>query len=145
MYFFLKGVNVCDLPSEEEKDYLLRVAELLVAYQKATITSEEEIAYFKNLEKNTETSSRRELLKELGLENSIVFENPDYDDAIVGYDESSSRIIYDVEKMAKHLMNKEGMTYEDAVDFISYNTLRALPYVEGDGPIVMRSIEEYLK
>ena len=40
LYFFLKGVNVCDLPSEEEKDYLLRVAELLVAYQKATITSE---------------------------------------------------------------------------------------------------------
>ena len=37
------------------------------------------------------------------------------------------------------------MTYEDAVDFISYNTLRALPYIEGDGPIVMRSIEEYLK
>ena len=41
-------------------------------------------------------------------------------------------------------MNEDGMTYEDAVDFISYNTLRALPYAGENGPIVLRSIEDYL-
>lgn len=29
-------------------------------------------------------TSRRDMLVELGLEESIVFENPDYDSAIVG-------------------------------------------------------------
>ena len=28
---------------------------------------------------------RRDLLNEMGLEDSIVFENPDYDSAIIGY------------------------------------------------------------
>ena len=88
--------------------------------------------------------SRRDLLNELGMEDSIVFENPDYDSAIVGYDENSGRIIYDIEKMAEHLMDVDGMTYEDAIDFISYNTLRALPYAGESGPIVMRGIEDYL-
>ena len=56
-------------------------------------------------EKNT---PRRDLLNEIGLENSIVFENPDYDSAIIGYDDNSSRIVYDYEKMIEHLMEEEG-------------------------------------
>ena len=32
---------------------------------------------------------RRELLNELGLEESIVFENPSYDKAIIGYDDAT--------------------------------------------------------
>ena len=48
---------------------------------------------------------RRELLCELGLEDSVTFENPDYDSAIVGYDECSGRIIYDYELMIEHLMD----------------------------------------
>ena len=53
---------------------------------------------------NTE---RRDLLVELGLEDSIVFENPDYDSAIIGWDENSGRIIYDYEKMVEHLMEDD--------------------------------------
>jgi hypothetical protein len=87
---------------------------------------------------------RRELLNELNLDESIVFENPDYDAAIVGYDENSGRVIYDIEKMAECLMNDDNMSYEDAIDFISYNTLRALPYAGENGPIVMRNIDMYL-
>lgn len=87
---------------------------------------------------------RRDLLNELSLEDSIVFENPDYDAAIIGYDEDSGRIIYDIEKMAVCLMDEDGMTYEEAMEFISYNTLRALPYAGENGPIVMRGIEDYL-
>ena len=41
-------------------------------------------------------------------------------------------------------MDEDDMTYEDAIDFISYNTLRALPYAGENGPIVLRSIEDYL-
>ena len=42
--------------------------------------------------------TKRELLKEIGLEDSIVFENPDYDSAIIGYDANNYRVIYDFQK-----------------------------------------------
>lgn len=87
---------------------------------------------------------KRDLLNELGMEDSIVFENPDYDSAIIGFDENSGRVIYDIEKMIEHLMDEDNISYDDALDFISYNTLRALPYAGENGPIVMRNIDIYL-
>lgn len=86
---------------------------------------------------------RRDLLTEIGLENSIVFENPDYDSAIIGYDDNTGRIIYDYDKMIEHLMGADGMTYEEAMEFIEYNTLRAIPYYP-NGPIVMRGLNDYI-
>lgn len=88
--------------------------------------------------------THRDILVEIGLEDSIVFENPDYDSAIVGYDENSQRIIYDYEKMVEHLMNKDGMTYEDAVEFIDYNTIRACAYMSDGAPIILRNITDYI-
>lgn len=43
-------------------------------------------------------NERKDLLCELGLEDSVVFEHPDYDSAIIGYDANDSRVIYDFEK-----------------------------------------------
>ena len=87
---------------------------------------------------------RRELLNELGLEESIVFENPDYDSAIIGYDTNDNRVVYDYESMAEHLMNVDGMTYEEAIEFIEYNTLRAIPYAGSNPPIVLQRIDDYM-
>ena len=89
--------------------------------------------------------TRRDLLVEIGLEDSLVFENPDYDSAIVGFDENSLRIIYNYEKMVEYLMDKDGMTYEDAVEFIDYNTIPACPYMNDCAPIILRSITELYK
>lgn len=83
----------------------------------------------------------RELLNELGHEEAIVFENPSYDEAIIGID-SNERVVYDFDKMAECLMNEDGMSYEDAVEFIEYNTIRALPYMP-NSPIVMYGLDEY--
>ena len=87
---------------------------------------------------------RRDLLNELGLEESIVFENPSYDKAIIGYDDTESRVIYDYELMAECLMEQDGMSYEEAVEFIDYNTCRAIPYAWHNAPIVMHGITDYL-
>lgn len=46
---FIERVNVCDQPSEEEKDYLLMVAKRLLKYQTETATDEEEVNYLKRL------------------------------------------------------------------------------------------------
>jgi len=79
--------------------------------------------------------NKRDLLIEIGHEDSIVFENPSYDNAIIGTDESG-RVIYDYNKMVQCLIDEDGMEYEEACEFIDYNTIRALPYVE-NGPIVL--------
>lgn len=86
----------------------------------------------------------RDLLNEMGMTDSIVFENPNYDSAIVGYDMASNRIIYDFELMVEHLMNADGMEYDEAVEFIEYNTIRAIPYAGEGAPIVLYNLKNEL-
>lgn len=80
------------------------------------------------------------MLCELGLESATVFESPSYDDAIIGTT-SDDRVVYSFDKMVECLM-KDGMEYEEAVEFIEYNTLRALPYFP-DGPVVLMNGEHF--
>lgn len=63
-----------------------------------------------------------------------------YDDALIGVSEDG-RAIYDFEKMVDWLMKEEGWTYEEAVEWIEYNTIRALPYFGDKAPIVMYPLE----
>lgn len=45
---FIKNVDTADLPSTEEKQYLIRVAESLIKWQKRTACDQEEIEYLRN-------------------------------------------------------------------------------------------------
>lgn len=85
--------------------------------------------------------SKRELICDMGYEEAIVFDNPDYDDAIIGVSEDG-RVVYDYDKMVESLMSQDGMAEEDAVDFISYNTIRSIPYAGEYAPVVMYPIRE---
>ena len=78
----------------------------------------------------------RELLSEMGYEDSVVFESPDFDDAIVGVSESGN-VIYDYELMVKSLVENEGMSEIDAIEWIDYNTIRSISYFPNPKPIVM--------
>lgn len=49
LYKFLEGVEVQDLPSEEERDYLLGVAKRLLNHQMATAQTAEETEYLKRI------------------------------------------------------------------------------------------------
>lgn len=49
LYNFLRQVEVNDLASDEEQNYLLGVATKLLEYQVKTVTSKEEKQYFNNL------------------------------------------------------------------------------------------------
>lgn len=86
----------------------------------------------------------KETLCEIGLENSIVFENPDYESAIVGFDYNSDRVIYDYDKMVDFLVTTYSMEPEEAVEFIDVNTIRSLSYMGEKGPIILKTIQEYL-
>lgn len=86
----------------------------------------------------------KETLYEIGLENSIVFENPDYESAIVGFDYNSDRVIYDYDKMVEFLVTAYSMEPEEAVEFIDVNTIRSLSYMGEKGPIILKTIQDYL-
>ena len=78
----------------------------------------------------------REQLVEMGFEDTVLFENPDYASAIIGYDAVSGRLIYSYDLMIEHLMTVDDMSEEEAIEFIEYNTVRALPYMGEKSPII---------
>ena len=81
----------------------------------------------------------REALCERGYEAAVVFDGPDFDEAIVGVTDGG-QVVYDYDKMVHCLRAFHGMTEEEAIEFIEYNTLRAIPYI-ANGPIVMYRLE----
>lgn len=84
---------------------------------------------------------KRKLLADMGYEDTIVFENPAYETAIIGisYDD---RAIYDLDLMIDYLVKNDGMTEEEALEFIDYNTVRACDYIEGAPIIMTRLIDD---
>lgn len=81
----------------------------------------------------------KKLIEELGYEEVLLFESPSYDEAFMGLTEDR-RAVYDYYDMVQCLVESDGMTEEEAEDFIQYNTIRALPYYENH-PVVMRRLE----
>ena len=82
----------------------------------------------------------REALCDMGYEDAIIFENPDYDSAIIGITDDE-RVVYDHDKMIAFLVHNENMSEEEAADFVSYSTMRALPYAGEGAPIIMYTIQ----
>lgn len=79
-----------------------------------------------------------ERLLDSGFEDIVYF--PDYEEeCIIGID-TNGRAVYSFEKMIRSLM-KDGMDDIDAIEWIEYNTIRSLPYIDsatdGHAPIVM--------
>ena len=77
-----------------------------------------------------------ERLLEYGYDNVRYLVNESYDDALIGVSEDG-RAIYDFDKMVDWLVDKYGWTDEEAVEWIEYNTIRALPYFGEGAPIIM--------
>lgn len=40
--------------------------------------------------------------------------------------------------MVKSLVDSDGMAYEDAEEFIDYNTIRTIPYMGKNPPIIVK-------
>ena len=77
----------------------------------------------------------RELIEDCGYEDVVIFENPSFNDAFIGISEDN-RAVYEYELMVESLMNEDGMSWEEAAEFIDYNTIRSLPYT-ASAPIVV--------
>lgn len=104
----------------------------------------------------------REFIAEQGYSESLLFDQPSFDNSIIGVSDDG-RIVYDYEAMSYELaaefieeeMNSEeknpreiGDFVFEALEFIDYNTMRALPYGGGCKPLVIGCVpdeEENLK
>lgn len=80
-----------------------------------------------------------QLLLDNGLEGAKFLTGFAYDTAIVGYTDDNE-IVYDYALMVEYLVREEGMTEEEAAEWVSYNTARALPYMGECHPIIMYPI-----
>lgn len=80
-----------------------------------------------------------DIIIDAGFEDVIIFSDPSYDTALIGVT-IDNEAVYDYEKMVEYLVDFENMTYEEAADFISYNS----SFRYGSGyPIIMYPLEAY--
>lgn len=77
-----------------------------------------------------------EKLLENGYEGIKYLTNYSYDTALIGVT-SDDRAVYDYNLMILWLMEEEGFTEEEAMEWIDYNTLRALPFMEPGAPVIL--------
>ncbi len=82
-----------------------------------------------------------ERLLENGYEGVKFLTNYSYDDALIGVTDDN-RAVYDYEKMVEWLVQTEGWSYEEAAEWIDYNTIRALPYMGEGAPVIMYPLNE---
>lgn len=76
-----------------------------------------------------------------GYEDVVYFTDYGYDDALIGVD-ANNRAVYDFSKMVKWLVEEEGFENDiEAIEWIEYNTCRALPYIGDNAPIIMYPLE----
>ncbi len=93
-------------------------------------------------EKENANQSAEEKLLDNGYEGVKYLTNFSYDTALVGVSHDD-RAIYDYDLMVEWLVNEEGFTDEQAMEWIDYNTIRALPYMGPDSPIVLYRFPEW--
>ena len=73
-------------------------------------------------------------------DGAVLFDNPSFDNSIIGIS-TNNNIIYDLTSMVDELAEDDDMSYEEALEFIDYNTLRTIPYItEGSKPIIMTEL-----
>ena len=71
----------------------------------------------------------------------VMLDNPYFDKSILGYieDGNTVRLVYDMDKMVDEFIEDSTgeCTETDAIEFIEYNTLRAIPYMGESAPLIL--------
>lgn len=82
------------------------------------------------------------LVEDQGIEEEVIrLDNHHYDKSIIGMTEDG-RLIYSFELMVQEFMEDEGCDETEAIEWLEYNTLRALPYMGERAPIIMMESRE---
>lgn len=82
---------------------------------------------------------KEELRKYINEENedALLFDNPSFDNSIIGMS-TDGRVIYSLHKMVEELATEDEIAFDEALEFIDYNTIRALIYIsDSNKPIIL--------
>lgn len=82
----------------------------------------------------------REALDE-HADGAVILEPEYLDEAIIGLS-SDDRIVYDYTKLMKAFMEHDGMTYDEAAEWIDFNIINA--HFGAQDPIIMWDVEEFV-
>lgn len=88
----------------------------------------------------------RKRINEFGKDHEVeikILDNHAYDKSIVGVTEDG-RLVYDYNKMLEEYRKDEHCSYEDAAEWLDFNTLRAIPYMGDNAPIIIMETPETL-
>lgn len=72
-----------------------------------------------------------------------ILDNSAFDKSVVGISEDG-RLVYDYRKMVIEYMEDEECSEEEAIEWLDYNTLRAIPYFGENHPIIVGLDKENL-
>lgn len=92
------------------------------------------LAQKEHIEKSAMTAEDK--IMDAGYEDVVILTDFSYDDALIGVTEDN-RAVYDYDKMVAWLVETEGWSEEEAIEWIEYNTIRALPYAGPNAPIII--------
>lgn len=96
----------------------------------------------------------RKQIANVGYEESLFYDNEYYDNSIIGVD-VNNKIVYEFDRMVEEYVNdnfpditpEDTEEYEnafnDAIEWIEYNTIRATPYAGPFAPVVIQYNPEY--
>lgn len=79
-------------------------------------------------------------IREILPEGAIILDNSAFDNSIIGVT-LDGRLIYDYDKMIEELIEDDGMSFDEAMEWIDYNTIRALPYAGSGAPIIIQRVD----
>lgn len=80
-----------------------------------------------------------EKVQNSGFEDVVLFDQPSFDDALVGIT-LDGRAVYDFEKMVVWLVEYQGMTVEEATEWLERNTAEACHRFGSLGPIIIHPV-----
>lgn len=85
----------------------------------------------------------RKHLQEYCGNNLLFFDNPSFDNSIIGVEEAETGdyvVCYSFQGMVQELAQDDEITIDDAIEFIEYNTIRALSYYENHPRIIFTDL-----
>lgn len=85
--------------------------------------------------------NNREILCDAGYEETLLFDGPEFDVAIIGVT-YEGQAVYDFEKMVQHHMETYGSSRTEAIEDIEYNTIGSLPSAGEEAPVIMYMLDD---
>ncbi len=78
-------------------------------------------------------------LRERLPQGAVILDDSSYDNSIIGTTIDGG-VIYSLERMVEEYMSDNDCTEEEALDWIDYNTVRAIPYLPDPKPMIVSEV-----